>query len=291
MTEFPSIKALYAGIHSRLAAGGVDLPDLEARWILSHALGVSDAAIIAGEPYSGHTDVIYQIVGRRLAGEPLSRIFGVREFRGLEFELSPETLDPRPDTETLVNSVLERFTGNPPGRILDIGTGTGCILISLLNEWRTTKGVATDLSEGALTTALRNAERHGVADRIEFVCTNWAEGIAGPFDVIVSNPPYIASDIIPNLATEVRNHDPILALDGGRDGLEAYKSIITEIKNLLVPGGRAFFEIGYDQAEDVARLVEDSGATPERIIRDLGGNPRVVECRVGISEKRLDTDS
>lgn len=291
MTEYPPMKVLYTDVRQKLAAGEIDLPDLEARWIIGHVLDVSDADIIAGGPYNGNISEIGRMVERRLAGEPLSRIFGVREFMGLEFGLSPETLDPRPDTETLVNAVLERFTGNPPGRVLDIGTGTGCILISLLNVWPEARGVATDLSEGALQIARKNAERHGVADRIQFVCTNWAEGIEGPFDVLVSNPPYIDSGIIPNLATEVRNHDPILALDGGPEGLDAYKSIVTEMKKLLVPGGRAFFEIGYDQAEKVSRLVEDSGATPERIIPDLGGNPRVVECRVGISDKSLDTDS
>ena len=254
-----------------------DIPNAEreARWLL-------DAISV---------DKIPDAIRRRLTGEPLSRIIGHQEFWGLNFELSPDTLDPRMDTETLIQAALDRFRGSPPQRILDIGTGTGCILITLLHEWPETTGVATDISAGALETARKNARLNGVADRAEFIRTSWTAGVTGPFDLVVSNPPYIPTAVIPNLDENVQNYDPILALDGGADGLDAYRIILTEIKTLLNPGGIVLFEIGYDQAETMPRIVEESGATPENIIRDSGGNPRVVECRMGISKKTIASDS
>ena len=259
-------------LSQRLREAGISNPEQEARLIQNYHLG-EDA------------------VTRRLAGEPLSRIIGTQEFWSLEFELSPDTLDPRQDTETLVAAVLERYGKTPPQRILDIGTGTGCILIALLHEWPQATGVGTDLSAGAIAVARRNAARNKVGDRALFVQTAWAQGISGPFDLIVSNPPYIRRDVIPNLDANVQNYDPILALDGGVDGLDAYRAILTEMKTLLAPGGRMFLEIGYDQSESVPRLVANIGATPERIIPDLGGNPRVVECHMGITHKTVAGDS
>lgn len=265
----------YNHLRQSLHQAGIPHAEREARWLLD---GVA-------------AENLESALSRRIAGEPLSRILGHQEFWGLNFQLSPDTLDPRIDTETLIQAALDRFPGNPPRRILDIGTGTGCILISLLHEWPGATGVATDLSAGALDTARRNAQLNGVADRAEFVQTDWVAGIQGPFDLILSNPPYIPTGVIPNLDENVQNYDPILALDGGMDGLDAYRSILTEIKNLLAPGGLALFEIGYDQAESMPRIVEDSGATPGAIIYDSGGNPRVVECRVGISQKTIASDS
>ena len=265
----------FNAVSQRLRDSGIPYPDREARLLLEHA----------------QPDTLGGMIARRLAGEPLSRIIGTQEFWSLTFELSPDTLDPRADTETLVEAALKSFGKNPPKRILDIGTGSGCILISLLHEWPDAVGVGTDLSAGALTTARRNAERNGVSGRAEFVETRWAAGIRGPFDLIVSNPPYICHDVIPNLDINVREYDPILALDGGADGLDAYRAIITETKTLLAPHGRVFFEIGYDQSESVMRLVENIDATPVRVIPDLGGNPRVVEWHMGISDKSVDADS
>lgn len=285
---------LYQDIRNRLKSAGVMDPGLESRVFLRDVLGASDGAILAGDDIlatSEQLEVLNALLARREAGEPLSRVLGLREFWGLNFKLSPDTLDPRPDTETLIEAALNRFAVNPPRRILDIGTGTGCILISLLHEWPDATGVATDLSAGALETARANAQMNGVADRANFVQTSWAGGIEGPFDLIVSNPPYIVRDVVPNLDANVRNYDPILALDGGEDGLDAYRAILTEIKTLLSPGGIALFEIGFDQGESVPRLVEESGATPVAVIPDSGGNPRVVECRMGISKKTLAPDS
>jgi len=265
----------HQALRQKLQDAGIPNAEREARWMLD------------GIPAARVADAL----NRRLAGEPLSRILGNQEFWGLGFELSPDTLDPRADTETLIQAALNRFKGRPPKRILDIGTGTGCILITLLHEWPETTGVATDISAGALETARRNATLNGVADRAEFIQTSWAAGVTGSFDLILSNPPYIPTAVIPNLDENVQNYDPILALDGGADGLDAYRFILTEIKTLLNPGGYALFEIGYDQAESMPRIVEESGATPENIIRDSGGNPRVVECRMGISEKTIASDS
>ena len=285
---------LYQDIRNRLKSAGVMDPGLESRVFLRDVLGASDGAILAGDDIPATPEqlaTLNVLLARREAGEPLSRVLGFREFWGLNFKLSPDTLDPRPDTETLIETALNRFAGNPPRRILDIGTGTGCILISLLHEWPDAIGVATDLSAGALETARENAQMNGVADRATFVQTSWAGGIEGPFDLIVSNPPYIVRNVVPNLDINVRNYDPILALDGGDDGLDAYRAILTEMKTLLSPGGIALFEIGFDQGESVPRLVEESGATPVAVIPDSGGNPRVVECRVGISKKTIAPDS
>lgn len=256
-------------LRNLLKAAGIDRPDMEARLLL--------------EEFGNNDEAIAVALNRRKAGEPLSRIIGHQEFWSLRFDLSPDTLDPRQDTETLVQAALDRFTGNPPKRILDIGTGSGCILISLLHEWPQTQGVATDLSAGAIETARKNAVRNGVGDRAEFIQTRWVEGVIGKFDLILSNPPYIPSSVIPNLATNVKEFDPILALDGGLDGLDAYRSILTEMKNLLSPGGFALFEIGFDQATSMPRLVEEYGATLSRLVPDLAGIPRVVECQMGIT--------
>lgn len=251
----------------RLTAAGSENPRLETRLLLA-AFGGDSVGLDAA-------------IDRLLAGTPLSRILGTQEFYGLEFALSADTLDPRQDTEILVDIALSRFTGNPPIRMLDMGTGTGCIIISILHELGVGTGIATDLSAGALETARRNAARHGLGDRINFVQTSWADGIDGTFDLIVSNPPYIRSAVIPNLAKNVQNYDPILALDGGVDGLDAYKSIVTVIKNKLAPGGTALLEIGFDQGDDVMRLVANTGATRNRLHLDLAGNPRVVEISYG----------
>lgn len=256
----------YQQIFQRLRDAGIPNPALEARVFLQHFPDGVPADILC----------------RRIDDDvPLSRLVGTQEFWSLIFALSPDTLDPRQDTETLVDAALKHYGDAPPRRILDIGTGSGCILIALLHEWPVATGVGTDLSPGAVETARRNADANGVGDRARFVETSWAAGVEGPFDLIVSNPPYIRRDVIPNLDKNVRNHDPILALDGGEDGLDAYRVIITETKSLLAPGGRVFFEIGYDQPVAVQRLVENAGATPERIIPDSGGNLRVLEWRWG----------
>jgi len=281
-----SIKALRANVHQMLRQAGVDNPGLEARVILRHVLHVSDADLIGGDeremiPPEGK-EAVGAIVQRRAAGEPLSRILGEREFHGLPFEVTPAVLDPRPDTETLVDAALKSFK-TPPASILDLGTGSGCILISLLHEWKDARGVGVDRSPEALAVAKRNSERNGVADRARLIQGDWGAGLEEQFALIVSNPPYIPSQDIPNLDREVRNHDPILALDGGKDGLDAYRTIIRESKELLSLGGVMLFEIGIGQGPDVARLVANAGLSIAESICDLAGIERVLKIIYGDS--------
>lgn len=272
-----SLGAIYARLKEKL-------DETEARYLIRHHAGFQWADLIASQDLEISGDILSKIehdLQRRLKGEPLSRIHGTREFWGMEFALSPETLDPRPDTEVLVERALAHFGDKPPETILDLGTGTGCILISLLKEWPQAQGVAVDLSFGAIQTARQNAEMHKVADRIRFICGSWADSINGCFDLILSNPPYIRHEEIKNLSPEVQNHDPILALDGGNDGLDPYRKIFSSLPVLLKSHGRAFLEIGFDQEEDMKRLSKEYRIRMETIFPDYAGRPRVVDISRG----------
>lgn len=223
---------------------------------------------------------IKEIVERYLKGEPLTRIMGVREFWGLEFDVTSDVLDPRPDTETLIEAALKwiKAQNKENIRILDLGTGTGCIPISLLSELPHGTAVAVDKSTEALNVACQNAEKHNVSDRTKFVQGDWFDGLEGQeFDLIVSNPPYISDSVIQNLDDSVKNHDPFMALSGGESGLECYKKIIFGLRTYLNEQNRAFLEIGFDQLESVTRLVDDSNLWLVQSFKDLGGNDRVVE--------------
>lgn len=260
---------------------GVDLPELEARILCEEIAGLTRADMLGGAPVTftpDQTQRINSTIERRAAGESLWRILGYRDFWKHRFALSPDTLEPRPDTETLIETVLK---APPPRRILDLGTGTGCILISLLHEFPEATGVGVDIAQGAVETAQLNAQNCGVGHRATFVRSNWFEHVEGKFDLIVSNPPYIPAPEIRNLQKEVQNHDPIRALDGGIDGLEPYKFLLPRCKNYLEAGGRVVMEIGIGQSEDLARLADDAGATLVRIVPDLGGVPRAVEIAYG----------
>ena len=306
-----SIKTVYQEARRWLQEAKVDSPELDARLIVRHVLGVTDADLIegTGAVSAAQMQAINTILQRRRYHVPLSRIFGTREFWSLPFIVTPDVLDPRPDTETLVEAALKSFT-TPPATILDLGTGTGCILIALLHEWPEARGTGVDISGAALDVAAENARINGVADRVEFVQADWnspdflmsvpspliplpgeRERRAKPdrerggasFDLIVSNPPYIPSGDIPNLATEVKNHDPILALDGGKDGLQAYLVIIRETKKLLSPAGVCLLETGIGQVPDVTRLAAESGLSVSESIRDLAGIERVLKITTGDS--------
>ena len=273
---------LYQSLKSRLS-------EHEARWILERRAGKRWADILTqGEDIIAQ-DVFVLIeedVRQRLEGKPLSRIYGAREFWGMDFGLSPATLDPRPDTETLIEAALGSCAQTHPLTILDLGTGTGCILLALLKEFPEATGIGVDISDEAIEMAQNNAQRLDLAHRAVFKTGNWAQEIDESFDLLVSNPPYIRSDVIPTLSKEVQNHDPILALDGGKDGLDAYKNIFSTLPHLLNPCGKAFVEIGYDQQEDIKRLSKEYRIRIEHIYPDLSGNPRVVE----ISKKNLSGD-
>ncbi|AZO81460.1 MULTISPECIES: peptide chain release factor N(5)-glutamine methyltransferase [unclassified Bosea (in: a-proteobacteria)] len=217
-------------------------------------------------------------LARRLTGEPLWRILGAREFWGLSFALSPGTLEPRPDSESLIEAALLHLAErrHEPLRMLDLGTGTGCLLIATLREFPQATGLGIDLSLDAVTTATGNAARNGVAERVAFRHGDWTDGVEERFDLILSNPPYIASAEIAELDRNVREHDPRLALDGGPDGLVAYRALAAALPGHLNPGGHAILEIGVGQEADVVTLMEQAGLRHLDSRRDLGGHIRAL---------------
>jgi len=205
---------------------------------------------------------------------------GVRQFYGRSFRIDGSTLDPRPDTETLIEAALTLVDRWAPLRLLDLGTGSGCILITLLAELRKATGVGVDLSLPALECALANAKTLGIAERADFLASDWLEAVSGTFDLVVANPPYLSQADMAGLAREVRDHDPIGALDGGPDGLSAYRRIAPKLRKVLRPGGIALFEIGPSQADAVSTLLAwEDLAVDSGQWRDLVGRPRVVGVR------------
>jgi release factor glutamine methyltransferase len=275
-------------VKNALEPARIPNPALDARLIVRLATGFSDADLItkAEMPVSAEAqDKAGEFLARRLKGEPLSRIAGEREFWSMTFKISPDTLDPRPDTETLVEAAVRAAkTMDRTGlKILDLGTGSGCILISVLKELPGAVGTGIDLNPSALAIAKENAVRHEVDSRCHFLEGSWFSPLppGAQFDLILSNPPYIPASDIETLAVDVREYDPILALDGGEDGLSAYKIILKDLKKHLACGGRALFEIGQGQEHDLARLVEKSNMSVRDSHKDLAGIVRVVEMSHG----------
>jgi len=278
----------------RLKQAGIESASLDARVLVQAACRASDIEMIR-EPgvmlTADQEKLLAEYEERRLAHEPVSRILGRREFWGLDFEVTAATLDPRPDSETLVEAALDliRDVANP--RILDIGTGTGCLLIALLHERKDASGVGVDLSAAALEVARRNAERLGVASRAVLVEGAWCGGLQEAFDLVISNPPYIERDVIAGLEPEVRLHDPVLALDGGPDGLDAYRRIIPALAGLFgADSGRlglVAFEVGEGQAGDVSKLLFENGFSDIKTHRDLAEIERCVTglCAVSAGPK------
>jgi len=231
-----------------------------------------------------------ELLARMIAHEPLSRILGVREFWGLEFTLSPDTLDPRPESETIIEAVLARLPDRERAyRILDLGTGSGCLLLALLSELPAATGIGIDVSPGAIAMARGNAARLGLAAREDFIAGDWAGPLAEKFDVVVTNPPYIATGDIATLPPEVRDFDPRLALDGGGDGLDGYRAIAAELPRLLSLGGIFAGEFGQGQEEKVAALIRAGGLMIDQIVPDLAGIPRCVVARRACGEKMVGT--
>ncbi len=268
-----------------LTAAGIDNARFEARLLLSHATGLTVERLIARGPDPVPADVtarLRELTARRVRREPMAYILGEREFWGLRFMVSPAVLVPRPDSETVIETVLDLFPDRSrPLRTIDLGTGSGCLLLTLLREFSQAHGVAMDASSAALEVARANAEALGVASRTTFVAADWREpgwvrGLGGPFDLVVSNPPYIESSAIDRLMPEVARHEPRLALDGGPDGLAPYRLIASEASTLLVPGGWAVVEAGDRQASDIADFFAAAGLNPLRPRKDLGGIDRVV---------------
>ncbi|WP_375454348.1 peptide chain release factor N(5)-glutamine methyltransferase [uncultured Methylobacterium sp.] len=257
------------------------IPGSDARFLLLGVLGLRniDVALHGGRQIGSEGAArLDAALRRRLAGEPVARILGAWEFWGLPFRLSPETLVPRPDSETLVEAALRGVPDRAARlRLLDLGTGSGCILVALLSELPRATGIGLDRSEGALHTARANAAENGVADRAGFVAADWCDPLAGQFDLVVANPPYIAGAAIAGLDREVREHDPALALDGGVDGLDAYRRILEGVSGgLLSERGTLHVEVGFDQARAVAEYGAKAGFAVRGIARDLAGHARTV---------------
>ncbi|WP_445500968.1 peptide chain release factor N(5)-glutamine methyltransferase [Microvirga sp. G4-2] len=270
-------------LRQTLSEAGFETAAVDARLLLLSVLRVPATELIINPDALLTTDEAERLeaaTGRRLAHEPVARIIGEREFWGLPFALSPETLVPRPDTETVVQTALDLLPDRQaPLLMADFGTGSGSLLVALLHELPQATGLGVDLSLGALKTARRNAWANGVGRRSFFALSHWADAIAGRFDLIVSNPPYIASPVIPTLDQEVRDYDPRLALDGGPDGLDPYRILLGQAKRLLAPGGLLAVEIGYDQADDLRTLAASHGLEILKVAHDLSNNPRCVAMR------------
>ena len=276
-----TVAELLALARRRLTDAGIDTAHLDARLLAAAVTGLSrEELLMKAHDTVPDTEVsrCERLLERRLAGEPVSRILGKREFWGLDFVVTPATLDPRPDSELLVELVIAQVGDGFSGRILDLGTGTGCLPIALLSELPQARATAVDISPAALDCARQNARAHGVLDRLEFLEGNWLEPVTGTYDIVLSNPPYIAAPVIEGLMDEVRLHDPRLALDGGGDGLAAYRSIIVGLGTAIASRGQVFFEVGYDQADAVMGLLGDSGFASIAAHNDLAGQRRCVSA-------------
>lgn len=263
----------------RLREAGVPDAAGDARRLLALALRVAPGrlTLVLQEAISSDAEQAYQgFLARRMKREPVSHLLGLRSFWGRDFEVTGDVLDPRPETEVLVAAALEQ----PFSRVLDLGTGSGCILLTLLSERPAAAGLGVDLSLAALDVARRNAARHGVADRVSWRFSNWFEGAEEAFDLIVSNPPYIAADEMPGLEPEVRDWEPRLALTDEGDGLGAYRAILAGCVRHLAPQGRLILEVGPTQAEAVAAIGAAQGLAPPEVRHDFDGRARVCLFRV-----------
>ena len=273
-----TVAALLAEGRRRLAGSGSATPALDARLLLQQVTGLTHEEI-AAEPSRevAGGDRYRRLIARRERHEPVSRILGTREFYGRAFTVKPAVLDPRPETECLVEEALR--LGRPDARILDLGTGSGAIIVTLLGQWPEATGVASDVSAEALAVARENARHFSLANRLRFVEGNWFECVGGEFDLILSNPPYIVHSDLATLASDVRDFDPPMALDGGPDGLSAYRAIAGGARGHLAPGGAILVEIGAGQEADVTAVFRQAGFAPAGERRDLAGHVRCLAFR------------
>jgi release factor glutamine methyltransferase len=269
---------------------GIETPELDSRLLLCHAASLSHEVYMARLDLALRPETARRLddfVARRLKREPIARILGGREFYGRSFLIDRHTLDPRADTETLIEAALDLVGRHGwrerPLTLLDLGTGTGCILVTLLAELPRATGIGTDLSAAALSLARANACRLGVQTRAAFVAADWLDAIVGEFDLILSNPPYVPAAQIAELAPEVAGYDPALALDGGPDGLDAYRRIAAKVSRALRPGGCLIVEIGAGHADAVLSLLRTAGlrAQEDNVRRDLAGQSRAIVAESG----------
>lgn len=266
-----------------LVESGIENPETDIRLLMQHALGLSHAKFVSSLNRvltDAEVKTLDGMIARRAQREPVSRIIGTRGFWKSEFKLSPQTLDPRPDSETLIEAAL-KYSDVPPATILDLGTGTGCLLLSLLQEYPKATGLGIDISEEAAATARENAVALNLADRASFLAADWNDWQASaPFDLVISNPPYIAPDEMAGLEPEVTQYDPVTALVGGDDGLECYRSIAALLPRALKKGGLVVLEIGHMQAEAVKSILALSDIAVIQTLTDLGGSNRAVVARM-----------
>lgn len=270
----PASEALRQAVLALRAAGGEDAPR-DARLLLARAmgLGADRLNLHLGDLLPAEAEAaLAPLVAARASRQPMAQILGFRLFWGHAFDVTKDTLDPRPETEVLVAEAISK----PFARMLDLGTGTGCILISCLLALPEAEGLGTDLSDAALAVAARNAKRHGLGARCQFAAGDWWDAVSGQFDLIASNPPYIAADEMLLLSPEVREHEPHLALTPGGDGLDAYRIIVKGAAAHLTQGGRILLEIGPTQGLAVSGLLADQGFAAIRVLADMDGRPRVV---------------
>lgn len=288
MADGASYDALLRDTAVALTAAGIDNARFEARLLLSHATGLTIEQLISRGPDAAPAAAaatLRELTARRVRREPMAYILGEREFWGLPFKVSPAVLVPRPDSETVIETALALLPDRSRKlRILDLGLGSGCLLLTLLREYPQAIGVGIDASEAALAVAQANAEALGVAPRARLSMGDWREAgwtdrLEGPFDLLVSNPPYIESAAVEGLMPEVARHEPRLALDGGADGLAAYRIIAEASPALVVPGGWAIVEVGEGQAPEIASLFAAAGLQPRPSRKDLGGIERVVPAQ------------
>ncbi|OYX56069.1 MAG: protein-(glutamine-N5) methyltransferase, release factor-specific [Brevundimonas subvibrioides] len=280
MTEPTTLVAAWKGAQGELKAARIDSPAIDARLLLEAATGASRLDILT-DPHrpltAEQSATLAGYVERRLRREPVSRILGRKGFWKIMLNVTPDVLSPRPDTETILDVAMLAFEPAQAFSVIDLGTGSGAILLAVLGDRPGAHGVGTDISSEALAVAKENAANLDLDGRAAFLRTEWAAGFGDhSFDLVVSNPPYIPSDDIPALDPEVRDHDPVLALDGGPDGLQAYRDLAPEIARILKPGGVFAVEIGWDQGKAVKALFEAAGLTDVKVVKDLGDRHRVV---------------
>ena len=270
-------------VNHHLTKVGVDNPRLDARLLVAHVLEITPTRLFSypeTQLNAGQVEQLCSLVERRAQREPMARILGSREFWSLNFKVNESTLVPRPDSETIIEAVLARIEDrNAPLSILDLGTGSGCLLLALLSELKAATGLGVDISEHALKTASRNAQTLGFGDRARFQRSNWFENIDKkemPFDLIICNPPYIPDYDITRLEPDVSKYDPYVALSGGSDGLDAYRKLIPKMADSLTLDGMIAIEVGMNQALDVAGFGEAGALELEEICKDIAGLDRVL---------------
>jgi release factor glutamine methyltransferase len=281
--NFPDVGALLSEAASRLQAAGVESPRREARLLLAHALGVRQEDIIAGQPGDLTSPKLAKFEGalvRRIAREPLAYIVGSREFWSLKFAVGPGVLVPRPESEILIAEAFRRFPADDRAlRVLDLGTGSGCLLLTFLSERPHASGVGIDISQDALAFAWSNAKSLAVEQRAEFKRGDWLDGLSGVFDVIFINPPYVRRGDLQTLEPEIERYEPRGALDGGPDGIDAYRRIAAGLPNHMHPQSRAFVEVGQGQAGPGAEVFAQAELIVEGTVCDLAGIPRCLVVR------------